>query len=427
MIISAIVSLAILLSTVFSIPVSAVNFGDPNFGFAGGGGSSSGGGGGGGFSGGSSYSHSSSSSSSNSSDDEDPFILTFTLIIVVIIVIFSFKSSGKITKRSRKYNSIETKIIGDANQIFLQYQKDWTEFNKKNIKTYTTLGYGKHADLMLELLQNLHRTNKVSQVKISNTYLITKVNENTPLPIEVRVEFTFSGLDEVITDDGQKLYSQYVPSANETWNFVYDGKALKLSGITQPTESSSHLIRSLADFAKEHKLYYSPDWGRYALPSRGLIFGGASMKIADINNHIIGKWGDLLIQLYTYAETPDQTTNNYYIVGQINVPKNYLGVIVKSHNFKSGHKPDKSYDKFELEWNEFNKRYEVYAASRDALPAFELLNPKFMEFLYSKNPSYSLEVVDNVIYIYAPITTITERDYEDLLEVLQKAYDELKM
>ena len=50
-----------------------------------------------------------------------------------------------------------------------------------------------------------------------------------------------------------------------------------------------------------------------------------------------------------------------------------------------------------------------------------------MEFLYSKNPSYSLEVVDNVIYIYAPITTITEKDYEDLLEVLQKAYDELKM
>ena len=151
------------------------------------------------------------------------------------------------------------------------------------------------------------------------------------------------------------------------------------------------------------------------------------MKIADINNHIIGKWGDLLIQLYTYAEMPGQATYGYYIVSQINVPKNYLGVIVKSHNFESGHKPDKPYDKTELEWNEFNERYDVYAASRDALPAFELLNPKFMEFLYSKNPSYSLEVVDNVIYIYAPITTITEKDYEDLLEVLQKAYDELKM
>lgn len=80
-----------------------------------------------------------------------------------------------------------------------------------------------------------------------------------------------------------------------------------------------------------------------------------------------------------------------------------------------------------MEWNDFNDRYEVYAASRDALPAFELLNPKFMEFLYNKNPSYNLEVVDNVIYIYANIKNVTEKDYADLLEVLRAAYDELKM
>ena len=169
------------------------------------------------------------------------------------------------------------------------------------------------------------------------------------------------------------------------------------------------------------------------------------MKIADINNHVIGKWGlksanasaeqtsatpvdsGILIQLYTYAPTPNQSTSSYYIVGQINVPKDYLGVIVKSRKFKSGVRPDKSYENYEMEWGEFNGRYEVYAASRDALPAFELLNPKFMEFLYNKNPSYSLEVVDNVIYIYASIKNITEKDYEDMLEVLQKAYDELKM
>ena len=142
---------------------------------------------------------------------------------------------------------------------------------------------------------------------------------------------------------------------------------------------------------------------------------------------MIGKWGDLLVQLYTYAETPGQYASSYYIVGQINVPKDYLGVIVKSREFKSGKKPDKSYEKFELEWNKFNDRYEVYAASRDALPAFELLNPKFMEFLYGKNPSYSLEVVDNVIYIYANIKNITEQDYIDMLAVLRAAYDELKM
>ena len=395
-------------------------------GFAGGGGSSSGGGGGGGYSGGGSSYHSSSSSSSSSDGDDNPAFLFVMLAIIIIVVLLT---SGSTKKSYKDYNSTaeEKDIHEKSKQIFESYQADWTNFNLEDIKTFSTDQYYTHASLMLELLKNLHRTNKVSKLKVHKVYLLDPVNEKTVLPTNIRVAFDFSGLDEVITDDGQKLYSEYASNASETWNFVYDGKSLKLAGISQPTASSSHLVQSLASFASQNHLFYSPDWGRYALPARGLIFGGASMKIADINNHVIGKWGDLLIQLYTYAETPNQAASSYYIVGQINVPKNYLGVIVRSKNFKSGHRPDKSYEKFEMEWNEFNDRYEVYAASRDALPAFELLNPKFMEFLYSKNPAYNLEVVDNVIYIYARITTVTEKDYQDLLEVLKKTYDELKM
>ncbi len=395
-------------------------------GFAGGGGSSSGGGGGGGgYSGGGSSYHSSSSSSSSSSDD-NPLIFFVTLVIILIIVALTAKG-GK--KNFKDYNSTkeEKEIHKKAKQIFESYQSDWSDFNYKNIKKYTTDHYYAHASLMLDLLKNLHRKNKVSKLKVTRAYLNQPVNSETTYPINLNITFLFSGLDEVISDSGEKLYSQYASGATETWNFVYDGKNLKLSGISQPTESAPHLIKSLANFANINKLFYSPDWGRYALPARGLIFGGASMKIADINNHIIGKWGDLLVQLYTYSPIPGQSTSSYYIVGQINVPKDYLGVIVKSRKFKTKNKPDKSYDKFEMEWGEFNDRYEVYAASRDALPAFELLNPKFMEFLYAKNPSYNLEVVDNVIYIYAGVRNVTEQDYADMLEVLQKAYDELRM
>ena len=411
-------------------------------GFAGGGGSSSGGGGGSssGGGGGSSY-----SGSGGSSSESDPISAFVAMVVTIMILALVMKSSKKHAYKDHNTTEQEKNIHTIAEQIFVSYQTDWSEFKLDHIKTYTTDHYYQHVSLMLELLKNLHRTNKVSKLKVSRIYLLDPVDKNTTLPANTRVAFVFSGLDEVITDDSKKLYSQYVTGASETWNFVYDGKNLKLSGISQPTESSSHLIKSLATFADQNHLFYSPDWGRYALPARGLIFSGASMKIADINNHVIGKWtlnskdpgadsnsaasdGDsLLIQLYTYAETPNQSTSNYYIVGQINVPKDYLGVIVKSRKFKTSKKPDKSYEKFEMEWNEFNERYEVYAASRDALPAFELLNPKFMEFLYSKNPAYNLEVVDNVIYIYAKITNVTEQDYQDLLEVLQKAYGELKM
>ena len=401
------------------------------FGFAGGGGSSSGGGGGGG--GGSSHSsshHSSSShsSSSSSSSDEDWPLAIFTFIVIFGVILLCCKSGGKYNSfKDHNRTEQEKRIHKAAEHIFKSYQEDWTEFRLDDIKTFTTDHYYEHASLMLELLKNLKRTNKVSKLKVHKVYLLDAVDDKTTLPANIRVAFDFSGLDEVITDDGEKLYSSFATNAVETWNFIYDGENLKLDGIAQPTESAPHLIKSLADFSKENKLFYSPDWGRYALPSRGLIFGGASMKIADINNHIIGKWGDLLVQLYTYAEYPGKATSSYYLVGQINVPKDYLGVIVKSRKFKAGNKPDKSYEKFEMEWNDFNKRYEVYAASRDALPAFELLNPKFMEYLYSKNPSYNLEVVDNVIYMYVGLTHITEKDYAELLEILQKAFDELKM
>ena len=396
------------------------------FGFAGGGGSSSGGGGGGGFSSGGSSYHSSSSSSSSDSSDSDPALVLVVFGIIVLVVIFSMKGS-KASFKDHNSTEQEKRIHEAAKHIFKSYQEDWSEFRLDDIKTFTTPEYHKHATLMLELLKNLHRANKVSKLKVKKVYLLNPVNDQTPLPANLQVAFDFSGLDEVITDNGEKLYSQFVPNAIETWNFIYDGENLKLSGISQPTESASHLVKSLANFASDNQMFYSPDWGRYALPARGLIFGGATMKIADINNHVVGKWGELLVQLYSYAEAPGQATSAYYIVGQINVPKDYLGVIVKSRQFKTGKKPDKSYDKFELEWNEFNKRYDVYAASRDALPAFELLNPKFMEYLYSKNPNYNLEVVDNVIYIYANIKNVTEKDYIELLEILKKAYDELKM
>ena len=402
------------------------------FGFAGGGGSGSGGGGGGGGGGGShSSSHSSHSSSSSShsssSSDDDVWAALLVTFVTIVIILAIFSKGSKFNFKDFNSTKEEKEIHRQAEEIFKSYQRDWSDFNTANIKTYTTKHYFTHASLMLELLKNLHRANKVSKLKVKKVYLQKPVNENTVFPIKLDIIYSFAGLDEVITDSGEKLYSAYVPSATETWNFIYDGKNLKLDGIAQPTESAPHLIKSLAGFASQNKLFYSPDWGRYALPSRGLIFGGASMKVADINNHVIGKWGDLLIQLYTYAQYPGQATSSYYIGGQINVPKDYLGVIVKSKATTSGKKPDKAYEKFEMEWNEFNDRYLVFAHSRDALPAFELLNPKFMEFLYSKNPAYSLEVVDNVIYIFAPIRSVTEKDYEDLLEVLKKAYDELKM
>lgn len=402
------------------------------FGFAGGGGSSSGGGGGGG---GGSHSSSSSSSGGFSCEGEEcipVFIFSSIFFTIVALALFTGNKSARkdAINSGVDYNDTpqEKQIHTEAERIFKAYQEDWGAFSFKNIATYTTPRYCEHATLMLEALKNLNRANKVSDLKVLSVKLRRPVNDELKLPANVSVVFVFSGKDEVIdVSTNEQLYSANVQYATEKWNFIYDGKTLKLDSISQPTESASHLVKSLADFSTNNKLYYSPDWGRYALPSRGMIFNGSSMTKSDVNNHIIGKWGDLLIQLYTYAEIPGDT-KLYYIVGQISVPKKYLGVIVKSKHqkLKAAKNIDKTYDKFELEWPDFNNRYEIYAAKADALPAFELLNPKFMEYLYSKNPNYSLEVTDNSIYIFANISTVSEQDYADLLDILAMAYKELK-
>lgn len=279
------------------------------FGFAGGGGSSSGGGGGGG----SSYSSYSSSSSSSSGDGEfTPFDAVLVIGFIVAVIIAMFFSSKKLPGH-KDYNSTEAekRIHEDAERIFKNYQADWSEFRLDDIRTFTTRRYYEHASLMLELLKNMHRANKVSKLKVHKVYLLTPINEETDLPVNVRVTFVFSGLDEVIEDGGRKLYSEYVSNVSETWNFIYDGQTLKLDGISQPTESAPHLVKSLAKFAAQNNLFYSPDWGRYCLPARGLIFGGASMKIADINNHVIGKW---VISSFNYILTPKRQVSTSLVI-----------------------------------------------------------------------------------------------------------------
>ena len=401
------------------------------FGLAGGGGSSSGGGGGGGSSS-SSSSHSSSSSSSSGSSGGGSFIGTLFGIAIYALFILIIIKSRKATPSNRgeyiiDHNKTEQskKVHELAEQTFYNYQKDWSEFNIENIKNYTTESYFEHAKLMLEALKDAGRKNVVSSVKVITTSLDKEILDETTVPVDCRIKVTFSANDEVVeAKTGKSLFSKDYHGINETWNFVYDNGNLKLSGISQPTESSEHLYQNMAKFAHENGLFYSPDWGRYCLPDKGLIFDPTSLYTADVNNHIIGKWGEVLVQLYTYAPVPGKTPSSYYVVGQLNVPKEYLGIIVKYKKFRA--KKPSDYDKFELEWNDFNNRYEVFASSKDALPAFELLEPKFMADLYDRNLNYNIEVIGNAIYIFAPVNQAKEEDYRELFNVLVEAYKRLK-
>ncbi len=413
-------------------------------GFAGGGGSDSGGG--------SDFGGGASDYFGGGGDGEFSWEgLIFTLIVLVVavlIVIISEKidkrrERNKYLKEEQELNALDQNkteqekwIHEEAKRIFIQYQQDWSDYNLTNIKQYTTDRYFQHASLMLEAIDQMNRRNVIDNLSISKIVLYTSVNNETKLPITVKTMFRFSGTDSLKrVDNKRSVISNHERGVIEYWSFIYDGKTLKLNEISQFTESAPHLIESIAEFANKNNLFYSPDWGRLALPMDGLIFdndkvllsdGYNILKNADVNNHVVGKWKDCLVQIYTYSAFPG-APKTYYIVGQINVPKTYKGVIIKAKKGKVKVKRPKDYDEFDMEWGEFSRRYDVFAASKDALPAFELLNPAFMERLYDRNLPYSIEVKNNVIYIFAKVKEAKEEYYAELLDVLSEAFNELKM
>ena len=412
-------------------------------GFAGGGGSSSSSGGGGGSSGGGSSSWSSSSDGGGEFTWEgflgSLLVLAIVVPPVVLVEVWSSKRAARKIKQAynekisklnaRDHNDTEQEkwIHKEAERIFVQYQQDWSDYNLKKIQEYTTDEYYQHACLMLEAIDCMNRRNVVSDLSVTRTYLLSPMGEGWDLPATTQVMFRFGGTDSIVdTKSGRKIHSDKARGVEEYWDFVYDGKTLKLDGITQSTESTPHLIDSIKNFAEEHRLFYSPDWGRLALPTKGLIFDRWGLSSADVNNHVIGRWKDCLVQMYTYSATPAQP-NSYYLVGQISLPKSYDGVIIESKKAKLKVVKPEKYERFKLEWEDFNKRYAVYAAKKDALPAFELLNPAFMNKLYERNLPYNLEVRDNTIYIFAKAKETKENDYRELFDVLSEAFEELRM
>ena len=79
-----------------------------------------------------------------------------------------------------------------------------------------------------------------------------------------------------------------------------------------------------------------------------------------------------------------------------------------------------------MEWGEFNDMYEVFASDLEKVTSFELLNPAFMVHLRELPFEANIEVVDNVVYVFAQ-AGMSVGNYQALLEILQKAYKEMKL
>ena len=385
------------------------------FGLAGGGGSSSGGGG---FSGGGSSDDSSGLSLIGS-------LISFGVMLLIFLIIF-LCDRYRVKKQAIKNSTPENQqIITEAKQIFFDYQDAWSHSDLSSLQSVMSPEYFKHANLMIECLKGMNRENRVENIQLNEVNVISELNANE----NIEVQFNFHVNDTLYDISTNERFFSNELSGSETWVFKKIDDRLILDHIIQPTESAEHLVNSIKQFAHEANMFYSADWGRLALPTAGQIFNPEVLRSADVNNHTIGKWNNILVQIYTYKYNPEKM-GKYYVIGQLTLPKSYRGILVtpKTGIVKSkDQKPPQDYTQYKLEWEDFNRRYNLYAAPGEAVPAFELLDPTFMELLHDKNPKCCLEVKDNQVIFYTPLkNNLKINDYYTLLEILTAAHKRLE-
>lgn len=325
----------------------------------------------------------------------------------------------------------EESVRERVNYVFNAYQQDWSDSNMQHMQTYMTPTYLQHVQLMVAALQQMGRQNAVSLSTLISMNPVdvidSAINDQDMLSMFIQAK-AHDQLIDIPT--GKVLYtddSQF----EELWWFERSGETWNLMRIDQATAEGQLRDVALERFAASQGVFYSLDWGWLLLPQRGQLFGKASFKNSDVNNHVIGNWNGHIVQLYTFIPAKSNAEN--YLVAQIALPKSYGGIIVKRNtgNLHLFDRAPHGYQKISMEWPDFNKRYTVYATDMDKVTSFELLNPSFMANLYDKELPFNIEVVDNVVYLYAPTTKMlvsgSQQRYAGALDVLQAAYKELYM
>ncbi len=325
----------------------------------------------------------------------------------------------------------EDALVNRIKTVFTTFQNDWSSFNTANLPNYMTQTYAYHTQLMLLALQQRQRRNAVQSPRLLESYP-TEVDDEAANTQDRVIFFVHGQAHDVLLENVNGQEQQlFVDDGEfyEYWHFVRAGDTWLLDDISQYTANKLMARKDVQAFAEANKLYYSLDWGWLLLPRRGQLFGSGKFGTSDINNHVIGMYNNLLIELYTYIAKPNSNESNMaqYVIAQIALPKRYDSIIVEAKEDRLNslfRRTPKGYNKLSLEWPDFNKRYRVFATNVEQVTAFELLHPVYMEKLFALPFKVSIEVVDNVVYLY---TKDTKADYNLMYGILKDAFQEMKL
>jgi cbb3-type cytochrome oxidase subunit 3 len=385
--------------------------------FARGGGGGHGGGGFGGGGGGGYYGGGSSGGGSWVS-----FI--FFLIIFFAIIIFVYRSSKKklLPQSKNRVEWPDQTTEQAVSDIYYSFQKDWAELNAESMQAYLSLRYFYNVNLMLLALKAAGRRNTMEDVKLISTYPIA-VNQtaNQGQPPTMIVQITGQAKDSLVEVTSDTVFYTDTNPFSEYWHFVLDGSTWRLDNIRQVTEQENVLSPAIQNFASTNNYFYSGEWGWLLLPNHGQLFSKANFTTSAVNNHVIGLYKNCVIEFYSYL--PNKNERESYTIAQAYLPKSYGDIIVHRKQGLLNITPH-GLNKLSTEWPDFNKKYDVYATTVEQVTSFELLNPSFMEKVEALPFQLSIEVVDNVVYLY---TKEQLEDYSPMLNILYLAFQEMKL
>lgn len=319
----------------------------------------------------------------------------------------------------------EEKLIAYTKDIFIKYQQHWSTFDVEAMKAYMTPYYHYHASLLMYVLQTMGRKDIMENVVIKNVQIVDIQDSVNNEEDYYTVGITASAHDQLVeASDSSKIFTDN-STFTEFWTFRRSGKTWLLDVITQATANPYAANNALQLLAQQYNYCYSEDMGWLFIPRRGQLFGGAKFGTSDINNHIVGMYQNkLLVQLYSYVKDP-QNNSKVYVIAQINVPRQYGNIIVRRSKLLQ--LPITNLKRVQTEWTQFNKKYEVFASSEEQATSFELLNPTYMEQLEALPFEVNIEVVDNVIYLYTNERGTTIETYGVMLDLINKAFQELRL
>jgi hypothetical protein len=251
---------------------------------------------------------------------------------------------------------VRRNLLHRFNDLFVGYQKDWEAFDLNSMNKYMSDEFYQVNLLLLEALRLRKRKNVVD---VDYRRLIRFVSYSPETDVFNVIYKGAVGDKLVDMRSSAVIYDNRYMEFEEKWAVRKVGSKLLIVDISQSTAQSTARTNKIRMFANNHEWIFRLDMGYLLLPEKGQLFRHGTFFKSNVDNYVIGRHKDLLIEMYTYEVNKyrEPNTKNTYTVLQCALPKDYGSIVVKPNTHgKIDAESEASYIKIKSESIEFDHR-----------------------------------------------------------------------